>query len=73
MTVRGLPPIDVPEYLRDPYDCRRCKHSYYDSDSIEPRNLRCGKSQFRNRCLYERHETGDCTEAALHFKLRGVE
>lgn len=74
MTVQGLPPIDVPRYIRDPHDCRKCKHSYYDSSgTIDPRDLRCSKSKYRSRCLYERHETGDCRPEALNFKVRGVE
>lgn len=72
MTIPGLPPLDVPLHLRDPHDCRRCKHSYYDSKDEERRYLRCGRSQYSQQCRYERHDTGDCRPEALHWKGRGV-
>ncbi|MEN6302211.1 MAG: hypothetical protein ABFD96_05760 [Armatimonadia bacterium] len=72
MTIPGLPPLDVPLHERDPHDCRRCKHSYYDSKDEGRRYLRCGRSQYSQQCRYERHETGDCKPEALHWKERGV-
>jgi hypothetical protein len=72
MTIPGLPTLDGPLHLRDPHDCRRCKHSFYTADDAERRYLRCGKSEWTNQCRYERHDTGDCKPEALHFKARGV-
>jgi hypothetical protein len=73
MSIKGLPDLDVPVYLRDPHDCRRCKHSFYTADDEDRRYLRCSRSEWQTQCRYERHVTGDCGEAALHFKQRGVE
>lgn len=69
---RGLPPIDVPFHLQEPLSCKRCKHSFYHASDTELRYLRCGRSQYSIQCRYERHETGECGPAAIHFNARGV-
>ena len=69
---KGLPPIDVPQWLLDPRSCKRCKHSYFDSSDIELRYMRCGFSQYSQQCRYERHDTGDCKPEALHWTERAA-
>lgn len=70
--ISGLPPIDVPHFMRDPHSCGRCKHSYFDSDDTYLRYMRCSRSRNSQQCRYERHETGDCRPEALHWKERGL-
>lgn len=70
MNINGLPPIDIPLHQRDPHDCRKCVHSYYDIADASSRYVRCGRTQ--SMCVYERHETGDCTPEALFFKERAI-
>jgi hypothetical protein len=70
MTITGLPNIAPPLHERDPHDCRRCVHSFYHAADDDRRYLRCARSEYQQQCRYERHYTGECTEAALHFKAR---
>lgn len=69
---RGLPSIDVPIHERDPRPCKACKHSFYDSRDDGLQYLRCSYSQYSERCLYQRHETGDCGPDGKHWKARGA-
>lgn len=69
---RGLPPIDVPFHLQDPNSCKRCIHGFYSASDRDFRYLRCGRSEYQQQCRYERHETGDCGPAAIHWKERAV-
>ena len=70
MTIPGLPEMDIPKWRRDPHDCQKCTHSFYDSKDVELRYLRCGRGQYSQQCRYERHDTGDCKPEALFFKAR---
>lgn len=72
MSVKGLPPIDIPLHERPLYDCRRCKHSFYQASDTELRYLRCGRGQYSIQCRYERHENGECKPEALFWKERDV-
>lgn len=65
-----LPPIDLPFHLQEPNSCRRCAHSFYAASDAEQQHLRCGLGGLGTMCVYERHETGSCGPAALHFKPR---
>lgn len=69
---KGLPPLDVPFHLQDPHSCKRCKHSFYGADDPGFRYLRCSYNRYGQQCRYERHETGDCGPAAIHWKERAV-
>lgn len=70
--MRGLPHIDVPQFLRDPHSCKACKHSYFSADDADRRYMRCGKSQNSLQCRYERHESGACGLAAINWKARST-
>ena len=74
MTVKGLPPLDEPPFhMQDkPHSCRDCTHSFYQSSDHALRYLRCGRAEYSQQCRYERHETGTCGPAALHFKARSI-
>lgn len=72
MSVQGLPPIDVPQWLRDPHSCKRCIHSYYRRDDVDMRYLMCGKFDPHQQCRYQRHDTGPCGPEAAGFKERSV-
>lgn len=72
MSINGLPPIDVPWWRKDPHDCLRCKHSFYQSSDRELRYPRCGRSEYAQQCRYERHETGTCGPDAIYWTERGI-
>lgn len=67
---KGLPHMDVPLHLQDPYSCKRCSSSYYSADDTQFRYLRCGRAPHAQQCRYERHETGSCGPAAIYWTER---
>ena len=68
--IKCIPPIDAPFHMQDPNSCKRCVHSFYHAADTDLRYLRCGRSEYQQQCRYERHETGDCGPAAIHWKER---
>ena len=72
MSIPGLPPIDVPQWERDPHSCKTCKHSYFESSDTDRRYMRCRRSEWQHECRFERHYTGDCGEAGLYWKERAA-
>lgn len=61
--IEGLPPLDTPQWQRDPHSCLSCAQAYRDDD-----DFRCRRTAIR--CRYERHETGECKPEVLHWKAR---
>lgn len=70
MIPNGLPPLDLPFHDQEPNACRNCKHSYFKAKETASRDLRCSKVTPNQRCLYARHETGECGPAAKYWKDR---
>lgn len=72
MTLRGLPPLDVPRHEQDPNSCKKCVHSFYAANDPGFRYLRCSRGQYSQLCCYERDKDGECGPAALHWKERNT-
>jgi len=72
MASKGLPDIDIPFHLQEPHSCKRCTHSFFDASDRQHRYMRCGRSDYDQQCVYERHETGDWGPAAIHWRERGA-
>ena len=66
--ISGLPILDVPLHQRDPYDCRKCRHSYYDATDAERRYARCVRTG--KMCVFERDTGGQCGPQARFWKGR---
>lgn len=69
---KGLPPMDVAWWERDPHSCKRCVHSFYSAADPDLRYLRCSRGDYAIQCRYERHDTGECKPEALFWKERSV-
>jgi hypothetical protein len=59
--IEGLPPLDTPQWQRDPHSCLSCANVFKDSGDYYCRRT-------RTRCRFERHETGECKPEGLHWK-----
>lgn len=66
--MKRLPTIDIPLHQRDPHDCRKCRHSYYDATDTERRYARCVRSG--NMAVFERDTEGNCGPQARFWKGR---
>lgn len=67
---KGLPSLDVPFHLQEPNSCKKCTYSFFDASDRGQRYMRCDRSEYDQQCCYERHETGECGPAAIHWKER---
>jgi hypothetical protein len=64
--IEGLPPLDTPQWQRDPHSCLSCAHLYQTHARENSGDYYCRRT--RTRCRFERHETGECKPEALHWE-----
>lgn len=70
MNINGLPPIDTPLHERDPHDCHKCRHSYYDATDADCRYVRCVRTG--KMAVFERDDEGQCGPQARFWKGRAA-